>query len=293
MSPATPATPGAPATSAPPATPATSATSATSATPSASDASDASAATATSAAQPVALVSGGSRGIGRAAALRLAQDGYAISFCYRSDEESARQLGKELAELGAGSLAERLDIADGDAVRAWVTRTERALGPITVAVASAGITRDKPMLMMSDQDWRAVLTTNLDGASNVCRAVLFPMVKRKSGSIITLSSVSGVYGNPGQGNYSASKAGMVAMTRALAKEVGRYGIRANAVAPGMIETDMTGALSGDQRDRAVAAIPLGRFGTAEEVAEAVSFLASDKAAYITGSVLQIDGGIVL
>ncbi|MEU7240608.1 3-oxoacyl-ACP reductase FabG [Streptomyces sparsogenes] len=290
MSPATPATPGAPAT------PATSAASATSATPSASDAS---AATATSAAQPVApatpvaLVSGGSRGIGRAAALRLAQDGYAISFCYRSDEESARQLGKELAELGAGSLAERLDIADGEAVRAWVTRTERALGPITVAVASAGITRDKPMLMMSDQDWRAVLTTNLDGASNVCRAVLFPMVKRKSGSIITLSSVSGVYGNPGQGNYSASKAGMVAMTRALAKEVGRYGIRANAVAPGMIETDMTGALSGDQRDRAVAAIPLGRFGTAEEVAEAVSFLASDKAAYITGSVLQIDGGIVL
>ncbi|MFI1332595.1 3-oxoacyl-ACP reductase FabG [Streptomyces sp. NPDC020845] len=242
---------------------------------------------------PVALVSGGSRGIGRAAALRLAQDGYAISFCYRSDEEAARQLGKELAELGVGSLAQRLDISDGEAVREWVARTERELGPVGVAVASAGITRDKPMLMMSDQDWRAVVSTNLDGAAHVCRAVLFPMVKRKAGSIITLSSVSGVYGNPGQGNYSASKAGMVAMTRALAKEVGRYGIRANALAPGMIDTDMTGALSGSQRDRAVAAIPLGRFGTAEEVAEAVSFLASDKSAYITGSVLQIDGGIVL
>ncbi|MEU1786690.1 3-oxoacyl-ACP reductase FabG [Streptomyces sparsogenes] len=278
MSPGIPAIPAATAAPAPPATSAASATSV---------------AQPVGPAPPVALVSGGSRGIGRAAALRLARDGYAISFCYRSDEESARQLGKELAELGAGSLAERLDIADGEAVRAWVTRTERDLGPIAVAVASAGITRDKPMLMMSDQDWRAVLTTNLDGASNVCRAVLFPMVKRKAGSIVTLSSVSGLYGNPGQGNYSASKAGMVAMTRALAKEVGRYGIRANAVAPGMIETDMTGALSGDQRDRAVAAIPLGRFGTAEEVAEAVSFLASDKAAYITGSVLQIDGGIVL
>ncbi|WP_394816895.1 3-oxoacyl-ACP reductase FabG [Streptomyces lonegramiae] len=242
---------------------------------------------------PVALVSGGSRGIGRAAALRLAQDGYAISFCYRSDEEAARQLGKELTELGVGSLAQRLDISDGEAVRAWVARTERELGPVAVAVASAGITRDKPMLMMSDQDWHAVVSTNLDGAAHVCRAVLFPMVKRKSGSIITLSSVSGVYGNPGQGNYSASKAGMVAMTRALAKEVGRYGIRANTVAPGMIDTDMTGALSGSRRDRAVAAIPLGRFGTAEEVAEAVSFLASDRSAYITGSVLQIDGGIIL
>ncbi|MEU9789514.1 3-oxoacyl-ACP reductase FabG [Streptomyces sparsogenes] len=290
-----PATPGAPATPAAPGASATPgpATPATSAAASVSEASVAQPVGPVAPPPPVALVSGGSRGIGRAAALRLARDGYAISFCYRSDEESARQLGKELAELGAGSLAERLDIADGEAVRAWVTRTERDLGPITVAVASAGITRDKPMLMMSDQDWRAVLTTNLDGASNVCRAVLFPMVKRKAGSIITLSSVSGVYGNPGQGNYSASKAGMVAMTRALAKEVGRYGIRANAVAPGMIETDMTGALSGDQRDRAVAAIPLGRFGTAEEVAEAVSFLASDRAAYITGSVLQIDGGIVL
>ncbi|MEC4017533.1 3-oxoacyl-ACP reductase FabG [Streptomyces sp. H27-D2] len=241
----------------------------------------------------VALVSGGSRGIGRAAALRLAQVGHPISFCYRSDEAAAASLRKELTALNVDCLDQRLDISDAEAVRGWVTRTEKELGPITVAVASAGVTRDKPLLMMSDQDWHDVIATNLDGVGHVCRAVLFPMVKRKAGSIITLSSVSGVHGNPGQGNYSASKAGIIALTRALAKEVGKYGVRANAVAPGMIETDMTGVLADAQRDRALAAIPLGRFGTAEEVAEAVAYLASDKSAYITGSVLQIDGGIVL
>ncbi|NGO71889.1 3-oxoacyl-ACP reductase FabG [Streptomyces boncukensis] len=242
----------------------------------------------------VALVSGGSRGIGRAAALRLAEDGYAISFCYHSDTESAARLGKELSEIGVDWLPEQLDVCEPDAVRAWVSRTEEELGPIRVAVASAGVTRDKPLLMMSDQDWSQVMDTNLDGVAHVLRAVLFPMVKRKSGSIITLSSVSGVYGNPGQGNYSASKAGIIALTRTLGKEVGKFGIRANTVAPGMIETDMTTAALGEAaRRRAVDAIPLGRFGTAEEVAEAVSFLASDKSAYMTGSVLQIDGGIVL
>ncbi|MFG3253805.1 3-oxoacyl-ACP reductase FabG [Streptomyces sp. NPDC048172] len=242
---------------------------------------------------PVALVSGGSRGIGRAAALRLARDGHAISFCYRSDEASAEALGKELDVIGVEWLPQRLDISDPEGVRAWVARTEKELGPISVAVASAGVTRDKPLLMMSDTDWQEVIDTNLDGVAHVLRSVLFPMVKRKAGSIITLSSISGVYGNPGQGNYSASKAGIIALTRALGKEVGKYGIRANAVAPGMIETDMTGVLGETARRRALDAIPLGRFGTADEVAEAVSFLASDKSAYMTGSVLQIDGGIVL
>ncbi|MFF8592600.1 3-oxoacyl-ACP reductase FabG [Streptomyces sp. NPDC015220] len=240
-----------------------------------------------------ALISGGSRGIGRAAALRLADDGYDISIGYRSDEEAAAQLAKRLDESGVRCLTHRLDVADPQAVRDWVGRTEGELGPITVAVASAGITRDRPMLMMSDQDWQEVIDTNLDGVAHVCRAALFPMVKRKAGTIITLSSVSGVLGNPGQGNYSASKAGIIGLTRALAKEAGRFGIRANAVAPGMIETDMTAVLTADQRDRTLGAVPLGRFGTAEEVAEAIAFLASDRAAYITGAVLQIDGGIVL
>lgn len=241
----------------------------------------------------VALISGGSRGIGRAAALRLATDGYDISFCYRADDESANVLGKELTLLGVQFLSERLEISDPEAVRAWVARTEAELGPIRVAVASAGITRDKPLLLMSDEDWQQVQDTNLSGTAHLCRAVLFPMIKSKSGSIITLSSVSGVYGNPGQSNYAASKAGIIALTRALAKEVGRYRIRVNAVAPGMIETDMTAVLDGKQRTGALQSIPLGRFGTAEEVAEAISYLASDKAAYVTGSILQIDGGIVL
>ncbi|MET7640364.1 3-oxoacyl-ACP reductase FabG [Streptomyces sp. NPDC005438] len=238
----------------------------------------------------VALVSGGSRGIGRASALRLARDGYAVSFCYRSDQESAETLRKELAELGVDSLAEQVDVADPEAVRGWVTRTERELGPIATVVASAGITRDKPLLMMSDADWQQVATTNLDGTAHLCRAALFPMVKRKAGSIITLSSIAGVYGNHGQTNYAATKAGIIALTKSLAREVGRYGIRANAVAPGMIDTDMTEGVTEAQRKQMLASIALRRYGTPEEVAEAVAFLASDKSTYMTGSVLHIDGG---
>ncbi|MFI9359980.1 3-oxoacyl-ACP reductase FabG [Kitasatospora sp. NPDC053057] len=241
----------------------------------------------------IALISGGSRGIGKAAALRLAAEGYAISFCYQSDQQAADLLGKELDALGVGVLAERVNVTDAAAVRAWVTRTEQELGPITVAIASAGITRDKPLLLMADEDWQAVTDTNLTGTANLCRAVAFPMVKRRGGSIITLSSVSGVYGNPGQSNYAASKAGIIALTRALAKEVGRYGVRVNAVAPGMIETDMTSVLTDAQRTEALKHIPLGRFGTADEVADSVAFLAGPQSAYLTGSVLQIDGGIVL
>lgn len=241
----------------------------------------------------VALISGGSRGIGRATALRLAQDGYDIGFCYRSDEQAAKELDAEIAALGGRSLAVKADVSDGDSVRAFVAETEQSLGPIDVAVTSAGIARDNPLLLMRDEDWGQVVDTNLTGVYRVCRAVIFEMMKRKSGSIVNLSSVAGVYGNATQTNYAASKAGIIGFSRSLAKEVGRYGIRVNVVAPGFIETDMTAALAEKVRKNALGSIPLGRLGRAEEVADLVSYLVSERSSYITGGVFQIDGGIIL
>jgi 3-oxoacyl-[acyl-carrier protein] reductase len=241
----------------------------------------------------VALVSGGSRGIGAATVLRLAQDGWDVAFCYRSDEEAARQVEKAAGELGARVLAIRADVASAAETAEFVRRTEAELGPIHAAVSCAGITRDKPLALMADEDWRQVMDTNLDGVFHLCRAAVFPMIKRRSGTLITLSSVSGVHGNVGQANYSAAKAGLIGLTKALAKEVGRYGIRANAVAPGLIDTDMTAALAAPARARLLGSVPLGRFGTAREVADLIAFLASDQASYITGSVLEVHGGISL
>jgi 3-oxoacyl-[acyl-carrier protein] reductase len=241
----------------------------------------------------VALISGGSRGIGRAVARRLAEAGHDVSFCYQANESAAEEVAKELDQLGVRVRAERVDVTDGDAVRAWVAATEDDLGPVSAAVTSAGITRDGPLVMMGSDAWRQVLGTNLDGVYHVCKAVAFPMMKRRAGSIVTLSSVSGVYGNATQTNYAAAKAGIIGFTKALAKEVGRYGIRVNAVAPGMIDTDMTGALPEQARATLLAGIALGRFGTADEVADAVAFLCGDTAGYVTGAVLEIHGGITL
>lgn len=241
----------------------------------------------------VALVSGGSRGIGRATVLRLAQDGHDVAFCYRSDEPAARALEKEVSELGVRALAARADVTDAGAVRDLVARTEDELGPVDVVVTSAGITSDNPLLLMTDEQWHSVLDTNLDGVYHVCRAAIFSMMKRRSGHLINVSSVAGVHGNARQTNYSASKAGIIGFTKALAKETGPYGIRANVVAPGFIDTDMTDTLKGAVRERALKRIPLGRMGRAEEVAGLIGYLASDRAGYITGSVFQIDGGITL
>ncbi|GCB45885.1 3-oxoacyl-ACP reductase FabG [Streptomyces sp. NL15-2K] len=243
--------------------------------------------------RPVALISGGSRGIGRAAVLKLAADGYDISFCFHSQAEAAEVLGKEAEALGARVLHRRVDVSDAAAVRAWVTETEQDLGPVETAVTSAGITRDKALVMMSDDEWTSVLSTNLDGVFHVCRAVAFAMMKRRRGSITNISSVAGVYGNATQTNYAASKAGIIGFSRSLAKEVGRYGIRVNTVAPGFVDTDMVAAVTERVRDEALAGVALGRMGTADEVAELISFLASERASYITGSVVQIDGGIAL
>lgn len=242
--------------------------------------------------RPVALVTGGSRGIGRAVVETLARDGHDVAFCYQSNEEAARLAAKSARELGARVLARRVDVTDREQVRAFTAEAEAELGPVQVLVTAAGIVRDSHLAMMKDEDWDAVVRTNLDGTFNFAKALAFPMMKRRRGTIITLSSVAAA-GNATQSNYSATKAGIIGFTKALAKESGRSGLRANAVAPGFIATDMVGGLSEKHAQEMTARIPLGRFGEAQEVAELVSFLASDRAAYITGQVFHIDGGLVV
>ncbi|MCX5049437.1 MULTISPECIES: 3-oxoacyl-[acyl-carrier-protein] reductase [unclassified Streptomyces] len=241
----------------------------------------------------VALVTGGSRGIGRAVAVRLAADGYDIAFCYRSGADAAAQTEKLVREAGAQVHHAPCDVADFDAVQEFVSETGRRLGPVAALVNSAGVVRDNPMVLMPVEDWHTVIDTNLTGTFNFCRSVGFGFMKRKQGVIVNMSSIAGVYGHATQSNYAASKAGIQGMSASLAKEVASYGIRVNVVAPGFIETDMTDRLPEKVRAEALKSIPLKRYGGADEVADLVSFLVSDRAAYITGEVIQIDGGVAL
>jgi 3-oxoacyl-[acyl-carrier protein] reductase len=244
-------------------------------------------------AKGAALITGASRGIGRAVATQLATDGYDIAFCYRNGTAAAADVEADIVKGGRRVFHRQCDVAEFGAVQDFVQAAEESVGPLTLVVNSAGVVKDGPLITMSTDQWQQVLSTNLDGVFHVCRSAVFSFMKRKSGSIINMSSIAGVFGNATQANYSASKAGIIGFSRALAKEVGPYGIRVNVVAPGFIRTDMTATLDPKRLEKVLATVPLRRAGEPEEVAHTVSFLASDRARYITGQVIQIDGGLVI
>lgn len=239
----------------------------------------------------VAIVTGASRGIGRAIALRLASAGVRVVAGARADH--AQAVVDEIADAGGTALAVQLDVTEPGSVAAIARAALDHFDRIDVLVNNAGIVRDRLLLRMKPEDWDAVVATNLSAAFSCCRAVLRPMVKQRSGRIVNIGSVVGRTGNPGQANYAASKAGLEGFTRSLALEVASRGITANVVAPGMIETDMTSGLGERAGEALRGRIPMGRLGTPDDVAGAVCFLASDEAAYITGQVVSVNGGMYL
>jgi 3-oxoacyl-[acyl-carrier protein] reductase len=239
----------------------------------------------------VALVTGGSRGIGRAIARSLAGAGAHVVFSYVSNPEAAQETQKAIAEQGGKASAARCDVADHDAVESLVAQILQEHKRLDIAVNNAGIARDQLILRMKPEDFDSVIATNLRGAWSVCRAVARPMVKQRGGRIINLSSVVAEMGNPGQSNYAASKGGVEALTRSLARELGSRSVTVNAVAPGFIDTDMTRDLPEQAKALLTERIPLGRLGTPEDVASVVRFLASDAAGYVTGQVIHVNGGL--
>jgi 3-oxoacyl-[acyl-carrier protein] reductase len=241
----------------------------------------------------VALVTGASRGIGAACATALAAAGFDVAIGYVSDDAGARATADAVQALGRTAAVVQGDISESTAADAVIAGAEDALGPLDALVLNAGITRDGLMMRMSDDDWQAVLDTNLSGSFYCARAALRGMMKRRAGSIVAVSSVVGLMGNAGQVNYAAAKAGLIGMTKALAKEAGGRGVRANAIAPGYIVTDMTAGLSDDIKEQLTGHTPLGRLGTPEDVAALVAFLCTDAASFITGTVIPVDGGLAM
>ncbi|MDH5421043.1 MAG: 3-oxoacyl-[acyl-carrier-protein] reductase [Acidimicrobiia bacterium] len=241
----------------------------------------------------VALVTGGSRGIGRAICERLAADGYRVAVNYASRAEAAEEVVAGIVSAGGVALAVGADVGDAEAVEAMFVVVEAELGPVEILVNNAGITRDGLLMRMSESDWADVIATNLSSVYLCTKRALKGMVRARWGRIISVSSVSGIAGNPGQANYAASKAGIIGFSKSVSKEVGSRNITVNVVAPGFIETDMTEALGEEVTSAVTANIAVGRLGTTREIASAVGYLASPEAAYITGHVLVVDGGIAL
>lgn len=243
--------------------------------------------------EKVAVVTGASRGIGRAVALRLAKEHASVVINYNGSKEKADEVVREIEEAGGTACAIQCDVSDFAACEAFFQEVTGRFGRVDILVNNAGVTRDGLLMKMSEEDFDKVVNTNLKGTFNCIRFVSRTMLRQKSGRIVNMSSVVGVAGNAGQANYAASKAGVIGLTKAAAKELASRGITVNAIAPGFIETDMTAVLSEKVREATAAQIPMGHFGSAEDVADLAAFLASDEAKYITGQVIHVDGGMAM
>ena len=240
-----------------------------------------------------AVVTGASRGLGRAIALKLAADGARVVVNFARDAEGAQATLEALQAAGAEGCLHQADVSDFKAAEALIKSTADSFGGVDILVNNAGTTRDMVIMMMPEADWDVVIQTNLKSAFNCSKAAVRSMMRKRAGRIINITSVAGIAGHAGQTNYSASKAGLIGFTRALAREVAPRNITVNAVAPGFVPTALTNGLPADLKDASLKAIPLGRWGTPEDVAYAVAFLASNEAGYITGQVLSVDGGMVM
>lgn len=241
----------------------------------------------------VAVVTGSSRGIGRAIVLRLAQDGARIVVNYRGNKAAADEVVDEILAVGGEATAVQADVSQPAEAESLIDAAKKAFGRVDILVNNAGTTRDTLLMRMTEEDWDVVIDTNLKGTFNCIKAVSRQMMRQRYGRIVNVTSVAGIAGNAGQANYASAKAGLIGLTKTVAKELGSRGITCNAIAPGLVPTDLTASLPQELVDLAVERTPLGRVGTAEDMAAAVAFLASDEASFITGQVLAVDGGLAL